>query len=87
MRRESAAEPFGGPMSLAERLNAAKKPSKSAFEQWIDTLSEADQEALIAAAKDPELSNAAIVEAVRAEGYSAHRDTIARWRKGHGFTR
>lgn len=75
-------------MSLRDRLESAKKPLKPAFEQWIDTaLSDADREALIEAATDPELSNMAIVEAVRGEGYSANKDTISRWRKSHGFTR
>lgn len=74
-------------MSLAERLNAAKKPLKPKFEQWIDTLSEADRKALIAAAVDPGLSNNAIVDAIRAEGYSANKDTVSAWRKSHGFTR
>lgn len=74
-------------MGLADRLTAAKKPLKPKFEQWIDGLPEGDRKALEAAAVDPELSNNAIVEAVRAEGYSANKDTIAGWRKAHGFTR
>lgn len=74
-------------VSLAERLTASKKPMKTKFEQWIDTLPESDRKALEAAALDPELSNNAIVEAVRAEGYSVNKDTIAAWRKAHGFTR
>lgn len=74
-------------MSLAERLEAAKKPLKSKFEAWIDGLPEVDREALEAAAVDPQLSNQAILAEVRAEGYSANKDTISAWRKSHGFTR
>lgn len=74
-------------VSLAERLTAAKKPLMSKFELWILSLPEDEQKALEAAAVDPELSNTAIVSAVRAEGYGANKDTISAWRKRRGFTR
>lgn len=70
-------------MSLSERLEKARKSVKPKFEQWIDTLDEADREALEAAAVDPTVSIRAIVDAVRAEGYPVHKDTISAWRKAH----
>ena len=74
-------------MSLADRLEAARKPVKPKFEQWIEGLDKADQEALAKAAVDPELSNAAISDVVRAEGYAANKDTISKWRRAHGYAR
>lgn len=74
-------------MSLVERLNAARTPRKPRFEQWIDSLPDDEREALIAAATDPDLSNNAIAEAVRAEGCPVNKDTISVWRKSHGFAR
>lgn len=70
-------------MSISERLEQARKPLKPKFEQWIDTLDPVDREALEAAAVDPSLSIRAIVEAVRAEGYAVHKDTVSAWRKAH----
>ena len=70
-------------MSLSERLESAKRSIRPKFEQWIDTLDPADQEALEAAAVDPTLSIRAIVDAVRAEGYAVHKDTVSAWRKAH----
>jgi hypothetical protein len=68
-------------------LAAAKKPLKSKFELWVDGLPEVDREALEAAAGDLELSNQAILAAVRAEGCTVSKETVAAWRKSHGFTR
>lgn len=73
-------------MSLVDRLNAERAPTKSKFEQWMDTLDEADRSALIAAATDPSLSIAGIVRAVRESGYRVDKDTISEWRKRLGFT-
>ena len=70
-------------MSISERLAEARRPVKPKFEQWIDTLDEADREALEAAAVDPALSIRAIVEAVHAEGCAVSRDTVSAWRKAH----
>lgn len=72
-------------MSLAERLTEARKPTKPRFEQWVDELPEQDRDALIQAATDPDLSNRAILDAVRAEGFPVSKDTISVWRKKHGY--
>lgn len=74
-------------MSLAARLEAARQPVKPKFEQWIERLPADDRAALIAAAADPELTNAAIVDAVRAEGGVVGKDAVAAWRKSHGLAR
>ena len=72
-------------MSLAERLNDARKPVKPKFEQWIDTLDKTDRDALFAAAVDQTLTNVAILDAIAAEGYSANKDTISKFRKSLGY--
>ena len=76
-------------MSISERLEQAKRPVKPKFEQWIDGLDEVDRQALEAAAVDPLLSNRVILAIVREgdDGYPVNKDTIAAWRKAHGFTR
>jgi hypothetical protein len=74
-------------MSLSERLQAVKAPAKPKFDQWIDALPDTDRAALITALEDGTISNQAIADAVRPEGYPAGKDTIADWRKRHGIAR
>lgn len=74
-------------MSLAERLNEAKKPLRPRFEVWIDGLPKVDREALMASATDPNISTQAIIEAVRAEGCLTSKQTVTAWRKSHGYAR
>lgn len=73
--------------ALSDALKAEKKPSQPKFETWIDSLEKVDRDALVAAATDSSLTNAAIVRACRSVGYAANKDTVAQWRRGHGFTR
>lgn len=76
-------------LTLAQQLDAARKPAKSPFETWIDGLDKADREALMDAAPDASISNAKILEIVNhAEPPArAGKDTIAAWRKANGLHR
>ena len=67
-------------MSLAKRLTDERPTFKPRFVDWIETLSDEDHDALIAAAKDPAWSNAALARVVQAEGATAGKDAIREWR-------
>ena len=66
-------------MSLAAKLEAARPVVKPKFEQYVDSLPEADRAALIAAAKDPAWSVHALLRVLRDEGVAVGRDSLSTW--------
>lgn len=67
-------------MSLAARLTDERPTFKPRFVDWIETLNDEDHDALVAAAKDPAWTNAALARTIASEGFEVHKDTLKEWR-------
>jgi hypothetical protein len=74
-------------MSLAERLTTSRPEYKPSMQQWIDSLTDEDAAALVAAGLDPAWTNPALVDVIAAEGFTIGTSAVAEWRKRLGFTR
>lgn len=74
-------------MSLAQKIADVQASTTPSFDIWVDRLAEADRAALIEAANDPALTNAAILTAIREEGGRVSKDTFAVWRKAQNVAR
>lgn len=68
--------------ALAEQKDTERK---SKLDQWVDSLPADDRTALILAAADPAYSNLGLRRIMSENGYTAGKDTIAAWRRKHGF--
>lgn len=74
-------------MSLAERLEAARRPTASSMERILQQLTREDATALTTAATDANITDTAILRALRDEGFRVGKQTIADWRRANGLTR
>lgn len=71
---------------LADALAVAKDTErKSKLDEWVDALPADDRTALLEAAIDPAYSNLALRRIMADNGYTAAKETIAVWRRKHGF--
>lgn len=68
--------------ALAEAKNA---PRKTRIDEWVESLPSDDQAALIAAATDPAYSNLSLRRIMSDNGYTPSKETVATWRRKHGF--
>lgn len=68
-------------MALADRLANERPEHRPRFLQIIDELSPDDRAALIAAAKDPAWSNAALIDVLRREGIVVGKEGLTKWRR------
>lgn len=71
---------------LADALAVAKDTErKSKLDEWVDALPADDRTALIEAAADPAYSNLALRRIMSDNGYTPSKETVAAWRRRHGF--
>lgn len=66
-------------VSLADRLARIERKPPS-WAEWLISLPATERAALEEAAKDPSISNAAILREVVAEGGPASKDSLSKWR-------
>jgi len=74
-------------ISLQEEFEAARKPDRTNFLEWLRTLPDDDQKRWADAATDRRLSNAALVRIASGHGAAIGKDRMAAWRSENGFTR
>ena len=79
-------------MALADRKQLAVK--QTAFERWIDTLTEKNRGYVLGWLEDGSLSHQTVADWIREDdadddyrGYPAGKDTVSVWRRDHGVVR